>query len=128
MPLSSAIDVCGVHEAPAFVDVDMVKEPLDRTLATERDALLDFAHLLGDVDVHGPLATQHVNGDELCGSDGAQAVGRHANHRVGQPVGVSRGGVDEPGEVVDSVDEPALVLARRHVTEIRVRIATRAAA
>ena len=99
----------GVDEAPAVVHRGVGEEPVDRALAGPGEAVIDFARLLGDVDVD--RAADGGQGRELVEGDGAQRMGREAEHGVVEGGDGGLGGVEEAGEAVEVVDEAELTLA-----------------
>ncbi len=67
-----------VHQAPARVDRRMVQQPVHRPRAAPRQAFVDLALLLGDMDVHRRGRVHRMQP----GHRGTQAVGRHRAQRV----------------------------------------------
>ena len=76
--------VGGVDQAPALVDRGMAEQPLDRPRARPGEAVLDLAHLLGDVDVDRTVRRQRqatsasssgVTARRLCGATPMTASG-----------------------------------------------------
>ena len=99
--------------APALVDRQRVQQIFDRRAAAPGEAVLDFAGLLGDVDVDRAAACERQDlvdlfrrrGAERMGGNadpGAWLVRRHAGRRFHQA-----------GEAVDVVDEPPLARGGR---------------
>jgi hypothetical protein len=112
------IDVRGVHDAPARIDVEAIEQPLHRARAVRAHAVVDFGRLLGDVDMHGRIVGHAVE-------QRTQAVLGHRAQRmrrdaVAQPAMLGRDAthrVEQFEQAVRRVDEAALVVARRLVAE-----------
>ena len=69
----------GVHQLPARSSGACVGQPLDRPLAGGGQAVVDLGGLLGDVDVHRPLAGAVRRSSAIdAGAGGAQRMDRDA--------------------------------------------------
>ena len=66
----------GVHQAPVGIHRELVQQVLDRAGAEERQAVVDFSRLLGDVDVDGPFTGSALveHRRELPGGHGAEGM------------------------------------------------------
>ncbi len=64
------VDMRGVHEAPAAVDVEAIEQPLHRAGAFSFEAGVDFGGLLGDMDVNRRAAIDTAQ-------QGTQRIGRY---------------------------------------------------
>ena len=101
-----------VDQAPAWIDVGVLKQPFDRTHAGEGERRLHLLHLLRGVDVDRAVGHRR-NGGKLLRRDGAQAVRRDADIRT---FSLRHGGLarrEELREAVEVGDEAPLAGVRR---------------
>jgi hypothetical protein len=68
-----------MHEAPAFIYWLMIEQPLNRPSAAPGDAIVDFLHLLGDVQVQWCARRERHERGQLLRRDGAQTMRRDAD-------------------------------------------------
>ena len=101
------VDMGRVDEAPAPVDRGVIEEPSNRTRARPRDAGVDLAGLLGDVDVDRRVACERRDRGQFLGGRGAQRVRRDADDGDAGERAAAVG--DERGVGVEIVDEAALL-------------------
>ena len=118
----SLIHVGRVHEAPLFVDARMVDEPPHRPGARPGDAVLDFLHLLGGMDVDWSVPGQWQQFRKLARAHGAKAMRRDADRLVSFPLDQPAAIVDETRERGDVVDEPPLLRFGRRAAECRMSV------
>ena len=111
-----------MDDAPALVDVRLRQQPLDRPHAAPRVAIVDFARLLGGMDVDRRIGRREPHDlAELFRRDRAQAVRRDAQ-RVAVGFRLARQRVEQPLERVRAVHEAALQRRRCDAAEVAVRI------
>src|SRR3546814_2286195 len=67
--------VGGVHQRPARIDGGVGQQPLHRSRAADRQAVLYLADLFGDVDVQARIAGQRLD-------DAVHRIGRHRAQAV----------------------------------------------
>ena len=114
------IKVSRVDEAPAFVDPGVIEQPFNRSRAAPCDAVGDFLHLFGGVDMHRPCRRQVEQRRQFIGRHGAKRVGRDPDIGVAGEFGPR--GVEQRGKAVDVVEETPLPRARRRRIEIAMRV------
>ncbi len=101
--------MCGVDQAPATIDRDMIEQPLQRTLAAPGHAFLDFPGLFGDMDMNRTVADQAaaiavsssgVTARSECGASPTTApwLRRHG----------AAARFHQPRKAIDAVDETTL--------------------
>ncbi len=73
----------GVDQAPARIDIRVVQQPVDRTGAERRDAILDFPGLLGGMDVDRTV--------QAAGDNALQRLRRHRAQRMRRNADTGRG-------------------------------------
>ncbi|MCW0461962.1 hypothetical protein NB717_003030 [Xanthomonas sacchari] len=115
------VDMGGVHQAPARIHRRVRQQPLHRALPAPGQAGVDFAGLLGDMDVHRAVA-QRQQRRQFVRGDRAQAVRGQAQHRVVQSLQGAAAAVQQRGEAVDVVQQALLRRVRRGAAEIGMRI------
>ena len=109
--------MCGVNQAPATIDRDMIEQPLQRPLAAPGEAFLDFPDLFGDVDMDRAGAIEL----QQCG----QLFQRYRPQRVrGDPDHCARlrchgpaARFQQPCKAVEVVDETTLARFGRPTAE-----------
>ena len=102
-----ARQVGGMHQRPAPVDREFAQQPLHRPRVAQRQAVLHFAHLFGDVDVHRRIGRQR--GQHLAHRgfrNRTQAVERTAHAQ--RCVLLRAQEVEQAEETVHIVTEPPL--------------------
>jgi hypothetical protein len=93
--------LCAVDEGEAGVGREGVEHPLDRAAAERGLDLLHLRHLFGEVHVDRTLRRESGEAGEVLRRDGAEAVRREAEHRIGRQRPDRFGGSDvETGEGV----------------------------
>ncbi|MGY4349918.1 hypothetical protein ACVWXM_006411 [Bradyrhizobium sp. GM7.3] len=104
--------VGGVNEAPALIDGCVLQQPLHRTSSGPRQAILDFLHLLGGMNVHRAALREWNDSRKLGRRYGAQAVRRDADICARQSFNDLARGSHQCGKLINRTDEAALAAMR----------------
>src|SRR5271155_3030708 len=108
-----------VDKAPAVIDRRMVEEPSYRPGARPGEAVFDFLHLLGDMDVDRTVAGDGDDLGKLLRRHRAQAMRRNTDRFVGSPFDGPPAVLNQTLERVDVGDEPPLFRLWRRPAECR---------
>ncbi len=111
-----------MHQAPARIHIRMVQQPLHRPAAAPGQAVVHFALLFGDMDVHRRLAGQLRDLIQVRRRHGPQAVRCHAHQRTFQATDCLAARRQQAREALDVIREATLRTTGDGAAEISVGI------
>ncbi|MGY3120070.1 hypothetical protein ACVWXQ_004007 [Bradyrhizobium sp. S3.14.4] len=97
-----------MDETPALIDRRVLQQPLHRPSSRPGQAIVDFLHLLGGMDMHRPAIRERNDRREFVRRHRAQAVRRDADIGVRQSADRLARSCHQRGELIDRADEAAL--------------------
>ncbi len=114
-----------MYEAPSPVDGRMIEQPLDRPRARPSDAIVDFLHLLGRMDVKRTGRRKRRHARQFLGRHRPQTVRSDTQIGIGQLRNRFAACLEQFRKPIDVVQEAALAGRGRRAAKIAVCIEDR---